>query len=81
MRFDSLNAWLAWQAQLNPAEIELGLERVRVVLHRLQLASPDFAVITVAGTNGKGSSVPAWGLPALCAVVAMQPRTSKPRKN
>ncbi len=56
MRFDSLDAWLAWQEQLNPAEIELGLERVRVVLHRLQLASPSFAVITIAGTNGKGSS-------------------------
>ncbi len=57
MRFDSLDAWLAWQAQLNPAEIELGLERVRVVLHRLQLESPNFAIITIAGTNGKGSSV------------------------
>jgi len=57
MRFDSLDAWLTWQGQLNPTEIELGLERVRVVLQRLQLASPDFAVITIAGTNGKGSSV------------------------
>lgn len=56
MRFDSLDAWLTWQAQLNPAEIELGLERVRIVLQRLQLVSPDFAVITIAGTNGKGSS-------------------------
>jgi len=56
MRFDSLDAWLTWQAQLNPAEIELGLDRVRVVLQRLQLESPDFAVITIAGTNGKGSS-------------------------
>jgi len=56
MRFDSLDAWLAWQEQLNPAEIELGLDRVRLVLQRLALTSPDFAVITIAGTNGKGSS-------------------------
>jgi len=56
MRFDSLDAWLTWQEQLNPAEIELGLDRVRTVLQRLALTSPDFAVITIAGTNGKGSS-------------------------
>jgi len=56
MRFDSLGAWLTWQEQLNPAEIELGLDRVRVVLQRLNLESPGFAVITIAGTNGKGSS-------------------------
>jgi len=56
MRFDTLDAWLAWQEQLNPAEIELGLERVRAVLQRMALESPDFAVITIAGTNGKGSS-------------------------
>jgi len=57
MRFDSLNAWLTWQEQLNPAEIELGLDRVRIVLQRMCLGAPDFTIITVAGTNGKGSSV------------------------
>lgn len=56
MRFDSLDEWLTWQEQLNPAEIELGLERVRLVLQRLNLEAPDFTVITIAGTNGKGSS-------------------------
>ncbi len=56
MRFDTLDAWLAWQEQLNPAEIELGLERVQVVLQRMGLLTPDFTVITIAGTNGKGSS-------------------------
>ncbi len=57
MRFANLHDWLAWQEQLHPTEIDLGLERVAVVLQRMQLASPDFTVITVAGTNGKGSCV------------------------
>ncbi len=56
MRFDTLDAWLTWQEQLNPAEIELGLERVLQVLQRMELLTPDFTVITIAGTNGKGSS-------------------------
>lgn len=56
MRFDSLDEWLAWQEPLNPAEIALGLERVRIVLQRLALTSPEFTVVTIAGTNGKGSS-------------------------
>lgn len=55
MRFDTLEAWLAWQESLNPRGIELGLDRVRRVLQRLQLAVPPFRVITVGGTNGKGS--------------------------
>ncbi len=57
MRFQTLAEWLAWQETLHPSEIELGLERVRTVLRQLgreRLACP---VITVAGTNGKGSSV------------------------
>jgi dihydrofolate synthase/folylpolyglutamate synthase len=42
---------------LHPREIDLGLERVRVVSQRLALDHPGFCIITVAGTNGKGSSV------------------------
>jgi len=61
MRFDSLDAWLRWQETLHPAEIELGLERVAAVWAALRpdIAREGFAcpVITVAGTNGKGSSV------------------------
>ena len=57
MRFHTLDDWLRWQESLHPSEIELGLERVRTVLERLGLARPDFIVVTVAGTNGKGSSV------------------------
>ncbi|MEW5756807.1 MAG: bifunctional tetrahydrofolate synthase/dihydrofolate synthase [Pseudomonadota bacterium] len=57
MRFQTLAEWLAWQEQLHPAEIELGLERVAAVYQRLQPAKRPPKVITVGGTNGKGSSV------------------------
>jgi len=53
----SLEDWLAWQETLNPAEIDLGLERVRQVFQQLNLIPPPGAVFTVAGTNGKGSTV------------------------
>jgi dihydrofolate synthase / folylpolyglutamate synthase len=52
-----LAAWLAWQERLHPAEIELGLERVGAVLAAMGLHRPPFRVITVGGTNGKGSCV------------------------
>ncbi len=57
MRFTTLDAWLSWQESLHPAEIDLGLERVATVMQRLHPQPPPFPVITVAGTNGKGSSV------------------------
>jgi dihydrofolate synthase/folylpolyglutamate synthase len=57
MRFPTLDAWLAWQETLHPSTIELGLERPGQVLDTLGLRHPEHAVITVAGTNGKGSSV------------------------
>ncbi len=56
MRFDTLDAWLTWQEELNPAKIELGIERMQLVLQRMGLLTPNFTVITIAGTNGKGSS-------------------------
>jgi dihydrofolate synthase/folylpolyglutamate synthase len=57
MRFNTLSDWLTWQETLHPTEIELGLARTAEVLARLELTQPDFTLITVAGTNGKGSSV------------------------
>ena len=53
----SLNEWLRWQERLNPKEIDLGLDRVRDVAARLPIQPPAGAVFTVAGTNGKGSTV------------------------
>ncbi len=57
MRFKTLDEWLQWQQTLHPSKIDLGLERVQAVLDRLALRQPPFRVLTVAGTNGKGSSV------------------------
>jgi dihydrofolate synthase/folylpolyglutamate synthase len=57
IRFDSLQDWLKWQESLHPLVIDLGLERASRVFHSL---IPDYVkppTITVAGTNGKGSSV------------------------
>jgi dihydrofolate synthase/folylpolyglutamate synthase len=51
----NLAAWLAHIEQLHPKSIAMGLERVRQVLERLAL-KPHFKIITVAGTNGKGST-------------------------
>jgi len=51
----SLDHWLARVESLHPRTIELGLERVRTVAARLNLALTP-VVITVAGTNGKGST-------------------------
>ena len=53
----SLSEWLAWQEQLNPAEIDLGLDRVAQVAERLNLPRPARGIYTLAGTNGKGSCV------------------------
>jgi len=53
----TLAQWLAWQASLHPAEMDLGLDRMRTMLRRLGLAAPPFPVVTIAGTNGKGSTV------------------------
>jgi dihydrofolate synthase/folylpolyglutamate synthase len=57
MRFSSLEAWLAWQATASPREIALGLERIGLVWQRLGCPALGAPVLTVAGTNGKGSSV------------------------
>ncbi len=53
---NTLADWLAYQAQLHPVAMDFGLDRVKAVADRLQLLSPKARVITVAGTNGKGSS-------------------------
>jgi dihydrofolate synthase/folylpolyglutamate synthase len=51
----SLDEWLAYQAQLHPRAIDMGLERLHAVLERLEWRQPRVPVITVGGTNGKGS--------------------------
>ncbi|MCH8277560.1 MAG: bifunctional folylpolyglutamate synthase/dihydrofolate synthase [Proteobacteria bacterium] len=51
-----MSDWLSWLETCSPNEIELGLERVQVVLERLGLQRPGHLLL-VAGTNGKGSCV------------------------
>jgi len=51
----SLDQWLAYQSQVHPQAVDLGLDRLRQVLERLRWRQPKVPVITVAGTNGKGS--------------------------
>lgn len=56
MRFTTLDEWLQWLECQHPRAIDLGLERVSVVAKALNIALA-MPVITVAGTNGKGSCV------------------------
>ena len=57
IRFPDLARWLAWQQALHPTLIDLGLERVARVLSATGWRRPSCPVVTVAGTNGKGSCV------------------------
>ncbi len=51
-----LDEWLGHVARVHPREIDLGLERISAVAGKLDLRPPRGRVITVAGTNGKGST-------------------------
>jgi len=52
----SLNQWLAWMEKNHPTEIDLGLARVGQVFARMQLDLSASKIVSVAGTNGKGST-------------------------
>lgn len=56
-RLKTLDEWLDWQESLHAQEIDLGLERVQKVYRKLFPNGVPFQVITVAGTNGKGSTI------------------------
>jgi dihydrofolate synthase/folylpolyglutamate synthase len=53
----TLAEWLAYQEHVHPRSIELGLDRVRGVWQRMGAPAPARRVVTVGGTNGKGSTV------------------------
>jgi dihydrofolate synthase/folylpolyglutamate synthase len=55
LKLTTLDDWLAHCEQLHPKNIDMGLERVRTVAERMQIHF-GCPVITVAGTNGKGST-------------------------
>ncbi|WP_144966441.1 bifunctional tetrahydrofolate synthase/dihydrofolate synthase [Pseudomonas sp. DE0010] len=52
----TLGEWLAYLEQLHPSAIDMGLERSQAVLARLALGKLAPRVVTVTGTNGKGST-------------------------
>jgi dihydrofolate synthase/folylpolyglutamate synthase len=54
VRFDSVAGWLDWQQVAHPTVVDLGLERAGAVYRRMGLARPA-TVLTIGGTNGKGS--------------------------
>jgi dihydrofolate synthase/folylpolyglutamate synthase len=51
----SLTGWLNYIEALHPKAIAMGLERVNEVKRRMAM-EPPFPVITIGGTNGKGST-------------------------
>lgn len=53
---DSLNTWLDYWSHVHVTGIDLGLERVIPVAEKLEVTRPHAKVLTVAGTNGKGST-------------------------
>ena len=52
----TLTEWLDYWSSIHVTAIDLGLERIRPVAEYLQLLAPTGHVVTVAGTNGKGST-------------------------
>lgn len=52
----SLDQWLSYLEAIHPVNIELGLDRVNQVFARLDLIFAHSKIVTVAGTNGKGTT-------------------------
>jgi dihydrofolate synthase/folylpolyglutamate synthase len=59
----TLNDWLALLEQRHPIAIDMGLDRVNEVLQRMALDFSSTRIISIAGTNGKGSTA------TLCAAL------------
>jgi dihydrofolate synthase/folylpolyglutamate synthase len=57
MKSRTLEEWIAYIATIHALEMDLGLERVRSVAEKLNILHANIPVITIAGTNGKGSCV------------------------
>jgi dihydrofolate synthase/folylpolyglutamate synthase len=53
----SLAEWLTYLESIHPTDIDLGLDRVLLVYRRLFRRNPRARIVTVGGTNGKGSAV------------------------
>ena len=56
-RPSTVEEWLRWLETLHPKKIDLSLDRIRTVAGALSLQEPPYRIVTIAGTNGKGSCV------------------------
>ena len=56
-KFNTVSEWLEWQQTVHPLNIDFKLERILSVYKKLNISKVADKVITVAGTNGKGSTV------------------------
>ena len=75
MRFEQLQDWLQWMEAQHPRQIDLGLERIAEVARQMDL-SLGMPIITVAGTNGKGSCVALLSQIFQCAGLSVGAYTS-----
>ena len=55
-KFNTVNEWLDWQQTVHPLNIDFKLERILSVYKKLNISKIASKIITVAGTNGKGST-------------------------
>ena len=53
----TVEEWLRRLETLHPKKIDLGLDRIKAVISALRLETLPYRVITIGGTNGKGSCV------------------------
>ena len=56
-KFNTVDEWLEWQQTVHPLNIDFKLERILSVYKKLNISKVANKIITVAGTNGKGSTV------------------------
>ena len=56
-KFNTVDEWLDWQQTIHPLNIDFKLERILSVYKKLNISKIANKIITVAGTNGKGSTV------------------------
>ena len=56
-KFNTVDEWLDWQQTVHPLNIDFKLERILSVYKKLNISKISNKIITVAGTNGKGSTV------------------------
>ena len=57
MKNFTLNEWIDWQCKLHSTNMDFNLSRIKEVAKRLNVHKTASKVFTVAGTNGKGSTV------------------------